>query len=88
MTPYEALHGVKPKVGNLKVLGCAAYSHIPKDERLKLDPKSRKCIFLGYSDNRKGYRLYNQRSCRVIHSRNVRFNELARGIEKDTSSST
>ena len=26
--------------------------------------------------NRKGYRLYNQSSDRVIHSRDVRFNEL------------
>lgn len=83
MTSYEALHEIKPKVGNLKVFGCAAYSHIPKDERLKLDSKSRKN--LGYSDNQKGYRLYDQRSCRVIHSRNVQFNELAHGIEKESS---
>ena len=58
-TPYEAFHGVKPKVGHLRVFGCTAYSHIPKHERLKLDDKARKCIFLGYSMNRKGYRLYN-----------------------------
>jgi hypothetical protein len=31
-TPYQALHGEKPKVGHLKVFGCTAYSHIPKDE--------------------------------------------------------
>ena len=51
-TPYEALYGEKLKVEYLRVFGCAAYSHIPKDERSKLDAKARKCIFLGYSTNR------------------------------------
>ena len=54
-TPYEAICGEKPKVGHLRVFGCTAYSHIPKDERRKLDAKAHKCIFLGYSSNRKGY---------------------------------
>ena len=31
-TPYEALTGEKPSVGHLRVFGCAAYRHIPKDE--------------------------------------------------------
>ena len=77
---------MKPKVGHLRVFGCTAYSHVPKHERLKLDDKARKCIFLGYPTNRKGYRLYNQSSGRVIHSRDVRFNELICGVEKESSS--
>ncbi len=32
MTPYEAWHGEKPKVDHLRVFGCDAYAHIPKDE--------------------------------------------------------
>ena len=83
-TPYEALYGEKPKVEHLRVFGCAAYSHIPKDERSKLDAKARKCIFLGYSINRKGYRLYDQKGLKIIHSRDVTFNELAKGIEKES----
>ena len=81
-TPYEALYGEKPAVGHLRVFGCTAYCHIPTDERQKLDDKSRKCIFLGYSLNRKGYRLYDQSKCKVIHSRDVSFNELSRGAEE------
>ena len=83
-TPYEALYGEKPKVGHLRVFGCTAYPHIPKDERRKLDAKTRKCIFLGYSSNRKGYRLYDQCIRRVIHSRDVRFNESTCGVEKES----
>ena len=64
------------------------YSHIPKDERQKLDAKARKCIFLGYSSSRKGYRLYDQSSHRVIHSHDVKFNELVCGVEKESSADT
>lgn len=34
-------------------------THIAKDKRQKLDKKSQKFIFLGYSDNQKEYRLYD-----------------------------
>ena len=33
---------------HLRVFGCRAFVHIPKDERSKLDPKAKQCIFLGY----------------------------------------
>ena len=75
MTPYETLKGEKPNVANLRSFGCTVYTHIPKDERKKLDPKSRKCIFLGYGDCVKGYRLYDVSREKVIHSRDVIFNE-------------
>ena len=43
ITPYEAWHGSKPKVDHLRVFGCDAFAHIPKDERSKFDSKTRKC---------------------------------------------
>ena len=33
---------------HLRVFGCRAFVHIPKDERSKLDIKAKPCIFLGY----------------------------------------
>ena len=51
VTPYEALMSERPKVGHFRVFGCSAFSHIPKHERRKLDFKSRRCFFLGYSNN-------------------------------------
>ena len=74
-TPYEAWNGKKPNVDHLKVFGCTAYAHVPKDERKKLDSKAKKCIFLGYGSNVKGYRLYDVKSRKVIISRDVIFNE-------------
>ena len=32
----------------LVVLGCSAYTHIPKDERKKLDVKAKRCALVGY----------------------------------------
>ena len=75
MTPYECLHGEKPEVGHLRVFGCVAYAHIPKDERVKFGSKARKCVFLGYGEAVKAYRLYDMDRGRVIHSRDVIFNE-------------
>ena len=61
------------------MFGCSAYIHVPKDERKKLDPKAKKCIFLGYSTSRKGYCLYYQKTSSIIHSRDVVFNESSKG---------
>ena len=56
-TPYETWFGNKPGVSHFRVFGCEAYAHIPKDERHKLDSKAKKCIFLGYGEDVKRYRL-------------------------------
>ena len=39
----------------LKNFGCIFYAHVPIEEITKLNEKSQKCIFLGYSDVTKGY---------------------------------
>ena len=87
ITPYEAWNNTKPDVSFLRVFGCTAFAHVPKVERHKLDHKSRRCVMLGYSDNHKGYRLYDIEHKRVIHSRDVLFNEMIMPgiqLEEDT----
>ena len=59
MTPFEAWTGEKPNVEHLRVFRCAAYAHVAKDDRKKLDVKSRKCILLGYGTETKGHQLYD-----------------------------
>ena len=80
-TPFEVWYGKKPSVKHLKVFGCAAYSHVAKDERKKLDSKTKKCIFLGYAAQRKGYCLYDTEKSSIVFSRDVVFNESSTGIE-------
>lgn len=73
--PYEILYKCKPDVKNLKIFGCIAHAHVPKDERHKLDNKSIECIFLGYGKDIKGYRLFNLKKNRAFYSRDVIFRE-------------
>lgn len=40
---------------HLRVFGCRAYVHIPKDERSKLDDKTKEYIFLRCSNDEFGY---------------------------------
>lgn len=72
-TPYELWFGKKPNVSHMKVFGCIAYARVPDALRSKLDNKGIKCRFVGYSEN--GYRLWSEEEGRIIHSRNVIFDE-------------
>ncbi|MCO5606976.1 hypothetical protein L7F22_061167 [Adiantum nelumboides] len=77
ITPYEALHKVKPKVHHLRVFGCLAFTHVLDEKRRKLDDKSRRCILVGYSDVRKAYKLYDPIKKESFISRDVIFDENA-----------
>jgi len=57
------------------VFGCLGYVHVPKEHRKKLDPKSEPCIFIGYYEIIKSYRLYNLKTHKVVISRDVIFYE-------------
>ena len=77
MTPEEKYTGRKPDISHLKVFGCIAYVYIPDERRTKLDPKAKKCIFIGYSLQQKGYRCYNPSTRRMQVSRDVVFDEMS-----------
>jgi hypothetical protein len=64
-------------VQHLKIFGCVAYSHVPKELRNKLDHKAEKCIFIGYSERSKAYKLYNPKTKKFLISRDVHFDENA-----------
>ena len=55
--------------------GCEAWAHIPDEKRKALQPKSEKCIFVGYSEDIKGYRLLQPHSHGIIIRRDVKFDE-------------
>ena len=62
---YSYLHAFKNPV----------YVMYNAQERTKLDPKYRRCIFLGYADGVKGYRLWDLTAHKIVISIDVIFIE-------------
>jgi hypothetical protein len=58
-TLHEVWTGKKPSLTHIKVFGCEAYVDVPKENKSKVDKKAEKCIFIGYKDGLKGYKLWN-----------------------------
>lgn len=73
--PEEAWSGQKKTVTHMRVFGCVAYAHVPDQLRRKLESKGEKCVFVGYCDESKAYKLYNPSTEKLIVSRDVQFIE-------------
>ncbi|GJV84634.1 retrotransposon protein, putative, ty1-copia subclass [Tanacetum coccineum] len=75
-TPYEVWHGQAPKLSYLKVWGCEA---LVKRDTLtkpdKLEPRSIKCIFVGYPKETMGYSFYYPPENKVFVAQNAEFFE-------------
>ncbi|KAL4341003.1 hypothetical protein GQ457_08G035090 [Hibiscus cannabinus] len=74
-TPFEAWSGSKPSVKHLRVFGSICYSHISASMRSKLDERAWRGIFVGYSSQSKGYRIYNLERKMIVVSIDVIFYE-------------
>lgn len=44
MTLEEAWSGCKSAIDHLRIFGCIAYAHVPKEKMKKLDDKGKKCL--------------------------------------------
>ena len=77
ITPHEKYFGNKLDLSHVRLFSSLAYVHIPDEKRQKLDPKSEKCIPVGFSLKQKGYKYYNPSTRKVRVSRDVVLNESA-----------
>jgi hypothetical protein len=75
-TPQEVWNGKKPSLTHLKVFDYEAYVHVPKENKSKLDKKDENCIFIGYKDGLKCYKLWNPENKKVVYIRDVVFREM------------
>jgi len=82
-TPYELVYQKKPNVHHLRIFGCLAYAFNPSEIRQKWDTRSIKCIFLGYEEKSKAYRLLDVQCNKVILSCDVKFDETKLGFTED-----
>ena len=74
-TPYEFWKYRKPNIGYFKIFKCKCFILNTKDNLGKFDLKSDVGIFLGYSNLRKAYRVYNKRTLVVEESMHITFDE-------------
>ena len=73
--PNRKWSGKDISYSHLRVFGCKAFVHVPKDESSKNDAKTKACVFLGYGQNEFGYKLYDPAKKKLIRSRDVVFVE-------------
>ena len=64
--PQEVWSGSLATYSDLKIFGCPAYANVDNG---KLEPKSMKCIFLGYKSGVKFYKLWCPDTKNLVISR-------------------
>ncbi|KZV37190.1 hypothetical protein F511_15110 [Dorcoceras hygrometricum] len=74
-THVHKWNGEPQTLDNLRVFGCEAYAHVKQG---KLEARAVRCVFLGYPEGVKGYKLWciEPGQKKTIISRDVTFNEI------------
>ncbi|GJU59150.1 ribonuclease H-like domain-containing protein [Tanacetum coccineum] len=73
-SPYELVFSVEPNLSHLKVFGCLCFSTMLNDSD-KFSSRSEKSVLIGYSNEKKGYKLFSLETKKVYFSRDVKFYE-------------
>ena len=74
-TPFELIFGKKPDLFEMCIFGSKGYAYVDKSNRTKMTKKTIRCNFLGYSDQIKDFRVWDEDAERVTHTRSAKFDE-------------
>jgi hypothetical protein len=75
-TPFKLWNGETPSLGMLRTWGCEALVHLQKDQQKKpFRPHARKCVFIGYPTDYKGWRFIDLLTGKEIISDSAIFYE-------------
>ncbi|GJU68874.1 retrovirus-related pol polyprotein from transposon TNT 1-94 [Tanacetum coccineum] len=75
-TPYELVHDKKHDLTFLCIFGALYYPINDSKDLGKLQPTADIGIFVGYAPSKKGCRIYNKRTRRIMETIHVQFDEL------------
>ncbi|GMF15920.1 unnamed protein product [Phytophthora fragariaefolia] len=77
--PYAVRYRELPVYSRLRTFGCAVLAYVDKVERRKMQPKAREAIFVGYSREKRGYRLLDSKTRKAFYSHTAVFYERKAG---------
>ncbi|OWZ03245.1 hypothetical protein PHMEG_00025061 [Phytophthora megakarya] len=77
--PYAVWYRRTPAYEQLRTFGCAVLAYVDKVKRRKMDVKAHEAIFVGYSREKRGYRLLDSKTNKPFYSHTVVFYENKRG---------
>ncbi|GJR27530.1 retrovirus-related pol polyprotein from transposon TNT 1-94 [Tanacetum coccineum] len=75
-TPYHIINDRKPTLKHLHIFGCTCYLTRDGENLDKIKEKGDPCIFVGYTTQSKGYRVYNKRTRLIVESIHINFDEI------------
>ena len=56
-TPKEIFLGNKHYISHIRIIGFPIFFHVSKEKRKSLEAIGRKCMFMGYCENTKEFRI-------------------------------
>ncbi|CAA7057520.1 unnamed protein product [Microthlaspi erraticum] len=74
-TQYELLYNEPLPFSKLKVFGCLCYAHNVSRDKDKFGERSRRCVFVGYPNGHKAWRVFDLETEEYFFSRDVVFHE-------------
>ena len=74
-SPFQKLFGQPPNYNKLRVFGCSCYPWLRPYNKHKLEDRSLRCVFLGYSTSQSAYFCLHIPTGRIYTSRHVQFDE-------------
>nr|GFC94295.1 retrovirus-related Pol polyprotein from transposon TNT 1-94 [Tanacetum cinerariifolium] len=84
-TPYELINKRKPNIKFFRVFGCRCYLLDDYKDVGKVKAKGDIGVFVGYSKEFVGFRIYNKRTRKIHKNVNVNFDEISEMDSKQFS---
>lgn len=75
ISPYKKFLGYSPNNSHLRAFGCVYFISTPQPGRTKFDSRAEPCIFVGYPNGQKAYKVYNAKTHKFNISRDIHFFE-------------
>ena len=75
MIPFKSWSGHKPYVIHFRIFGSKDWARIPTKKRKALHPQSQDCLFVGYFEDSKGYKMIKFSTNKSFIEKSVQFKE-------------